>query len=100
RGIRLVLGEVIPGFRWAPGGAQQAYGVRADLVTMAKVLAGGLAGGAVAGRRDLLEPIGVASAGGRRIRHPGTFNANPLSAAAGISCLDVIRDGKVHEQIN
>jgi len=100
RGVCLIMDEVITGFRWSPGGAQQAYGVRADLVTMAKILAGGLPGGAVAGRRDLLEPIGVASAAGRRIRHPGTFNANPLSAASGISCLDVIRDGKVHEQIN
>lgn len=93
RGVVLILDEVITGFRWAPGGAQQAYGVRADLVTMAKILAGGLPGGAVAGRRDLLRDLGADSSSGRRIRHPGTFNANPLSAAAGIACLDMIRDG-------
>ncbi len=95
RGVLLIMDEVITGFRWSPGGAQQAYGVRADLVTMAKILAGGLPGGAVAGRRALLEPIAVA-AGGRRIHHPGTFNANPLSAAAGVACLDLIKDGAAH----
>ncbi len=98
RQIVLILDEVITGFRWAPGGAQQAYGVRADLVTMAKILAGGLPGGAVAGRRDLLQDLGAAS--GRRIRHPGTFNANPLSAAAGIACLDMVRDGGVQARCN
>ena len=93
RGVVLIMDEVITGFRWAPGGAQQAYGVRADLVTMAKILAGGLPGGAVAGRRDLLQDLGGSSTSARRIRHPGTFNANPLSAAAGVACLDIVRDG-------
>ena len=97
RGVVLIFDEVITGFRWAPGGAQQAYGVRADLVTMAKILAGGLPGGAVAGRRGLLESI-AAGPGGRRIHHPGTFNANPLSAAAGIACLDLIKDGAAHKR--
>jgi glutamate-1-semialdehyde 2,1-aminomutase len=99
RGVLLIFDEVITGFRWSPGGAQQAYGVRADLVTMAKILAGGLPGGAVAGRRSLLEPIATGP-GGRRIHHPGTFNANPLSAAAGIACLDLIKDGAVHKRID
>jgi glutamate-1-semialdehyde 2,1-aminomutase len=96
--VVLILDEVITGFRWSPGGAQQRYGVRADLVTLAKILAGGLPGGAVAGRRELLEPIAAAASTGRRIRHQGTFNANPLSAASGIACLDVVRDGAVHAQ--
>jgi glutamate-1-semialdehyde 2,1-aminomutase len=96
RQVVLILDEVVTGFRWSPGGAQQRYGVRADLVTLAKILAGGLPGGAVAGRRDLLEPIAASAPAGRRIRHQGTFNANPLSAASGIACLDIIRDGAVH----
>jgi len=98
RGVLLIMDEVITGFRWSPGGAQQAYGVRADLVSMAKILAGGLPGGAVAGRRDLLAPI--AAAGGHRIHHPGTFNANPLSAAAGIACLDHVKDGAAQARCN
>jgi glutamate-1-semialdehyde 2,1-aminomutase len=98
RQVVLIFDEVVTGFRWAPGGAQQRYGVRADLVTMAKILAGGLPGGAVAGRRDLLEAIAAMPSTGRRIRHQGTFNANPLSAAAGIACLDLVRDGAVQTQ--
>jgi glutamate-1-semialdehyde 2,1-aminomutase len=91
RGVILIFDEVITGFRWAPGGVQQTSGVTADMVTMAKILAGGLPGGAVSGRRDLLEHVSLTN-GGQRIHHPGTFNANPLSAAAGIACLDLVRD--------
>lgn len=94
RGVCLILDEVITGFRWAPGGAQERYGVRADLVTLAKILAGGLPGGAVAGRGDLLACLGEVEPG-RRLYHPGTFNANPLSAAAGIACLDLVGDPQV-----
>jgi glutamate-1-semialdehyde 2,1-aminomutase len=93
------MDEVVTGFRWSPGGAQQAYGIRADLVTLAKILSGGLPGGAVAGRRDLLDALAAPATGGR-IRHQGTFNANPLSAAAGVACLDVVRDGSVHVHCN
>jgi glutamate-1-semialdehyde 2,1-aminomutase len=99
-GVCLVFDEVITRFRLSPGGAQQAYGIQADLVALAKILAGGLPGGAVAGRRDILEAIGADPSTGRRIRHPGTFNANPVSAAAGIACLDVIRDGAAHAHCN
>ena len=91
RGVILIFDEVITGFRWAPGGVQQTSGVTADMVTMAKILAGGLPGGAVSGRRDLLEHVSLTN-GPQRIHHPGTFNANPLSAAAGIACLDLVRD--------
>ncbi|HEX4835864.1 MAG TPA: aspartate aminotransferase family protein [bacterium] len=91
RGVVLIFDEVITGFRWTPGGVQQVSGVTADLVTMAKILAGGLPGGAVSGRRNLLEYVSLANGSGR-IHHPGTFNANPLSAAAGIACLDLVRD--------
>src|SRR5262249_54640370 len=53
-GRLLIFDEVITGFRVAPGGAQEHYGVRPDLTTLAKVLAGGLPGGCVAGRADIL----------------------------------------------
>lgn len=94
-GVCLVFDEVITGFRWAPGGAQERYGVRADLVTLAKILAGGLPGGAVAGRGDLLACLGIEDPS-RRLYHPGTFNANPLSASAGIACLDIVADPGIH----
>ncbi|HXX36763.1 MAG TPA: aminotransferase class III-fold pyridoxal phosphate-dependent enzyme [bacterium] len=92
--VPLIFDEVITGFRVAPGGVQQTSGVTADLVTLAKILAGGLPGGAVVGRRDLLAPIGLPGSNRKKVQHPGTYNANPLSAAAGIACLDLLRDGR------
>lgn len=91
-GVVLVFDEVITGFRVAPGGAQQAYDVTPDITTMAKILGGGLPGGAVAGRAEIIDQIRFDAA--ERISHPGTFNANPLSAAAGIACLEAIEDGR------
>jgi glutamate-1-semialdehyde 2,1-aminomutase len=93
-GVVLIFDEVITGFRVSPGGAQQTYGITPDMTTMAKVLAGGLPGGCVAGRAEILDQIARGSAAaGQRISHPGTFNANPLSAAAGSVCLTTIADG-------
>ncbi|MGD9617712.1 MAG: aspartate aminotransferase family protein [Alphaproteobacteria bacterium] len=94
-GVLLIFDEVVNGFRVAPGGAQEAYGIRPDLTTLAKILAGGLPGGAVTGRKDILELLdfqATKSAGKEKIAHPGTFNANPLSAAAGIACLRIVRE--------
>jgi glutamate-1-semialdehyde 2,1-aminomutase len=89
------MDEVVTGFRWAPGGVQEVEGIRPDLVTLAKILAGGFPGGAVAGRRDLLEYLQFPGGGPKteKVGHPGTFNANPLSAAAGVACLREIADG-------
>jgi glutamate-1-semialdehyde 2,1-aminomutase len=56
-GVVLIFDEVITGFRWAPGGAQQRFGVTPDLTTMAKIVAGGMPGGAVAGRREIMEML-------------------------------------------
>lgn len=95
RGVVLIFDEVVTGFRVARGGAQSALGIVPDLTTLAKILAGGLPGGAVAGRRDLLElldPERAAARGVEKIGHQGTYNANPLSAAAGIATLELIRD--------
>ncbi|MBP0466160.1 aminotransferase class III-fold pyridoxal phosphate-dependent enzyme [Roseomonas sp. PWR1] len=94
-GIVLVFDEVVTGFRVAKGGAQEVLGIRPDLTTLAKILAGGLPGGAVVGRRDLLElldPERAAARGVEKIPHQGTYNANPLSAAAGIATLEILRD--------
>jgi glutamate-1-semialdehyde 2,1-aminomutase len=84
-GLVMVMDEVVTGFRWSPGGVQQLEGVTPDITTLAKIMAGGLPGGAVAGRKDLLDALAFGSAA--KIGHPGTFNANPLSAAAGVACL-------------
>jgi len=92
-GTVLIFDEVITGFRVSPGGAQAALGVTPDMTTLAKILAGGLPGGAVVGRRDILDALdfqAMAAAGREKIDHPGTFNANPVSAAAGIAILNCI----------
>jgi glutamate-1-semialdehyde 2,1-aminomutase len=88
-GRLLIFDEVISGFRVAPGGAQAHYGVKPDLTTLAKVLAGGLPGGCLAGRADVM--AGLETRPGRpKMKHPGTFNANPLSAAAGVATLEQV----------
>jgi glutamate-1-semialdehyde 2,1-aminomutase len=93
RGVVLIFDEVISGFRFSPGGAQQAFGITADLCTLAKIVAGGLPGGALAGRRDIMEMLDFAAtkaAGRERVAHQGTYNANPLAAAAGVAALEKI----------
>jgi glutamate-1-semialdehyde 2,1-aminomutase len=98
-GRLLIFDEVITGFRVSPGGAQAHYGVTPDLTTLAKILAGGLPGGCLAGRADILAAL-EARPGKPRIRHPGTFNGNPLSAAAGIATLRIVADGTPCRQAN
>lgn len=96
RGIILIFDEVVTGFRVSPGGAQAHYGITPDLTSLAKILAGGLPGGAVCGRADILELLDfdVAEAKGfEKIGHQGTYNANPLSASAGIAALTIIKSG-------
>jgi glutamate-1-semialdehyde 2,1-aminomutase len=93
-GVILIFDEVISGFRVHPGGSQAHYGVTPDMTTLAKILAGGLPGGALVGRADLLEAIAFGNRYGKKMKHPGTYNGNPLSAAAGCAALDAIADGK------
>ena len=90
-GTMLIFDEVVTGFRASAGGVQERIGVRPDLTTLAKIAAGGLPGGAVAGRADLLDQISF-DAGNGRVAHPGTFNANPLSAVAGERALRAIAE--------
>lgn len=97
----LIFDEVVSGFRWAPGGAQEKYGVTPDLTTLAKILAGGLPGGAVTGRADIMNGLSFdpeARGGRAKVSHPGTFNANPLSASAGTACLELVANPEVQQQ--
>ena len=95
RGIVLIFDEVVTGFRVAPGGAQGYYGVLPDLASFAKIVAGGLPGGCIAGKKELLDHLDfeVSAAGKReKISHQGTFNANPASAAAGARALTILTE--------
>ena len=95
----LIFDEVITGFRVAPGGAQQFYGVTPDLTSLAKILAGGLPGGCLAGRADILAFI-EPRPGKPKMKHPGTYNANPLSASAGVATLKRIATGEPCRRAN
>jgi glutamate-1-semialdehyde 2,1-aminomutase len=84
-GIVLIFDEVIS-FRIAPGGAQERFGVRPDLTTLGKIIGGGLPIGAFGGRAEIMEVFDPR--GGRvRLSHGGTFNANPITMAAGAATL-------------
>lgn len=82
-GALLVFDEVITGFRVAPGGAQQLYGVTPDLTVLGKVIGGGLPAAAYGGRRDLMERISPAG----DVYQAGTLSGNPLAVAAGLATL-------------
>jgi glutamate-1-semialdehyde 2,1-aminomutase len=98
-GRLLIFDEVISGFRVHPGGAQGYYGVTPDMTTLAKILAGGLPGGCVAGRADILAAIEFRP-GKPKMKHPSTFNANPLSAAAGAATLKIVSSGEPCRRAN
>ena len=95
-GVLLIFDEVISGFRCSPGGAQQFYGVTPDLTTLAKILAGGYPGAALAGRADVLRVLDYRKTDQALqlplVAHQGTYNAAPVSAAAGIATLEEVRE--------
>ena len=85
-GALLIFDEVITGFRLAPGGAQQYFGVKADLVTYGKIIGGGMPVGAYGGSRKLLElvaPLGP-------VYQAGTLSGNPVAMAAGLTQLKIL----------
>ena len=99
----LIFDEVVTGFRVSKGGAQAHYGVTPDLTSLAKILAGGLPGGCVTGRTDILELLDfdvAAEKGFEKIGHQGTYNANPMSATAGITALGIINAGDANDAAN
>jgi glutamate-1-semialdehyde 2,1-aminomutase len=102
-GTILIFDEVVTGFRCSPGGAQQVLGIMPDMTTLAKILAGGMPGGAVCGRRDILDLLDfkrTKAKGIEKIGHPGTFNANPVSAAAGIATLEILSTTDANAKAN
>lgn len=103
-GTVLIFDEVITGFRYSPGGAQEYFGVTPDLSTFGKIVGGGLPAGAVGGRAEIMEVLeyGRPAEPGRasRVSHTGTFNANPLAAAAGVVMLEAVSTGLPHLKAN
>lgn len=85
-GAVLVFDEVMSGFRAARGGAAERYGVRPDLVTLGKVIGGGLPVAAFGGRADLMARVAPEGP----VYQAGTYSGNPLAMAAGVATLDAL----------
>ena len=90
KGALLIFDEVMTGFRLAPGGAQERFGIRPDLTTLGKIIGGGLPVGALGGRADIMDwlaPLGP-------VYQAGTLSGNPLAMAAGIAALKELSVGR------
>lgn len=87
-GSLLIFDEVITGFRLARGGAQEYFGVRADLVTFGKIIGGGMPVGAYAGSREIMSQVAPTGP----IYQAGTLSGNPVAMAAGLAQLQILND--------
>jgi glutamate-1-semialdehyde 2,1-aminomutase len=94
-GIVLLFDEVITGFRVAFGGAQELYGIKADLTCLGKIIGGGLPVGAYGGKEKIMEK--VAPLGG--VYQAGTLSGNPLAMTAGIKTLEQLKSKKIYQEL-
>ncbi|MDW4550201.1 aminotransferase class III-fold pyridoxal phosphate-dependent enzyme [Defluviimonas sp. D31] len=91
-GIVLIFDEVVTGFRFAYGGAQEAYGVTPDLCTLGKIIGGGFPLAAVAGRKDIMDHFDKAIVGADKwLMMLGTLSGNPVAAVAGLKTMEILR---------
>ena len=94
-GVLLIFDEVMTGFRLAPGGAQERFGITPDLSTFGKIIGGGLPVGAFGGRTDIMDylaPLGP-------VYQAGTLSGNPLAMAAGLANLDELNSGNNYARL-
>lgn len=96
-GALLIFDEVITGFRLAAGGAQEYFGIQADLVTYGKIIGGGMPVGAYGGRREIMSvvsPLGP-------VYQAGTLSGNPIAMAAGIAQLQILKENPdIYRKLN
>ena len=95
-GALLVFDEAITGFRLAKGGAQERYGVTADLTVYGKIIGGGLPVGAYGGRREIMEIV----APGGPVYQAGTLSGNPIATAAGLAALTALENRDIYGHID
>ena len=98
--VIFIMDEVITGFRLSPGGAQARWDLEPDLTTMAKIVAGGQPGAAVGGRAEIMELMAFRDDpewdSVLRVPQGGTYNAQPVTVAAGVATLEAIATGEVN----
>ncbi len=95
-----LIDEVVTGFRDSPGGWQATVGITPDLTSLGKTVGGGLAVGALGGRAEVMDMLKPASPPAQFLVHTGTWNANPLAAAAGVAACKLYEDGEVQRRAN
>ncbi|MGQ0583504.1 MAG: aspartate aminotransferase family protein [Reyranella sp.] len=99
-GIPLIFDEVVTGFRFAYGGAQEYYGVTPDLCTLGKIVGGGFALAAVAGRADIMAHFDrLTMADEDFLFQVGTLSGNPVASVAGLATLDILKRPGAYEQV-
>ena len=100
-GVALVFDEVVTGFRFAPGGAQEYYGVTPDLVAYGKALGGGFPIGAYGGRADIMEAVSEHRLPGPNYAwSASTGGGNPVTAAAANATLDILSEEGVYDRLH
>ena len=99
-GIPLIFDEIVTGFRFAYGGAQEYYGVTPDLCALGKIVGGGFPLAAVAGRADIMAHFDKGAVeSGHHTPQSGTLNGNPVAATAGLATLEVLRRPGTYEHL-
>ena len=100
-GALLIFDEIITGFRLAPGGGQEYYGITPDIAIFGKILGGGFPIGAIVGQREIMERMNPLLYERPRFSFQGgTFTANPTSLTAGLEMLRSLEDGSIIEKLN
>ena len=95
-GAVLILDEVMTGFRVSLQGAQGHYGIKPDLVTLGKVMGGGLPAAAFGGRRDIMQCLAPLGA----VYQAGTLSGNPVAVAAGLATLELVQQPDFYEHLS
>jgi len=94
-GSVLIFDEVITGFRVAFGGAQERYGVKADLTCLGKIVGGGLPLAVCGGRAEIMDQLAPVG----RVYQAGTLSGNPIATAAAIATLDILAEGRCYREL-
>ncbi len=99
--ILLIFDEVVTGFRFAYGGAQEVYGVTPDICTMGKIIGGGFPVAAVGGRKEIMDHFDKAIVGAENwLMMLGTLSGNPVAAVAGLKTMEILKRPGAYEKLH
>ena len=87
-GALLIFDEVITGFRLGPGGAQERFGIQADITTLGKIIGGGMPVGAYGGRKEIMDKVAPTGS----VYQAGTLSGNPVAMTAGLTTLRTLKE--------